>query len=325
MGVKVSIIVPVYNVEQYLDKCINSILNQTFRDFELILVDDGSTDNSGDICDKYKKIDNRITVIHKKNAGLSSARNTGLKYSKGEYIGFIDSDDYIDKDMYNKLYNVCKENNCDISVCKFGHEIDGKYIRTQEDQYVKIMNNHEGMEELFKGILYRFSSCNKLYKATVFKEITFPEGRIHEDLSTTYRLFSNANKIAYINYIGYIYVKRSNSILTSSYSNKRLDAFIGWSEILDFINEKYPMLKDTVYACYTYACIDHMYYISNQVSKERVQKSLLKVIQTHLKKHYRFILQNKILSIKYKILISILNYNISALILVNKFKRKVLS
>ena len=320
MAVKVSIIVPVYNVEKYIDKCINSILNQTFKDFELILVDDGSTDSSGDICDKYREIDDRVIVIHKENGGLSSARNIGLKYSKGQYIGFIDGDDYVEKDMYKKLYSVCKDNNCEISICKFGHEVDGKYIGTQEDEYIKIMNNYEGMEELFRGVLYRFSSCNKLYKATIFKDITFPEGRIHEDLSTTYKLFSNANKVAYINYAGYIYVKRSNSILTSKYNKKRLDAFIGWNEILDFINRRYPKLKNIVYSCYTYACIDHMYYILNQVQDKNEKRELLNVIKKNLNMYYSDILKNKIITIKYKLLISMLNYNPGIVIRINSLR-----
>ena len=114
---KISVIVPVYNVEKYLRKCIESILNQTFREFELILVDDGSTDSSGKICDEYALKDSRIKVIHKENGGASSARNAGLDVAKGEYIGFVDSDDWIEMDMYGELYRLIKENNTDISVC----------------------------------------------------------------------------------------------------------------------------------------------------------------------------------------------------------------
>jgi len=320
MNPKISIIVPVYNVEKYVEKCIDSILNQTFKEFELILVDDGSTDSSGCICDKYKDKDNRIIVIHKENGGLSSARNTGIKIAKGDFIGFVDSDDYIAENMYKKLYDLCIDNNCEISVCKFGEEVDGEIINTKEYESLKIMDNEEGMKELFKGILYRFSSCNKLFKREVFKDIIFPKGRIHEDLSTTYRLFANANKIAYINYAGYIYVKRSDSILTSSYSEKRLDAFIGWSEILDFINEKYPMLKDTVYACYTYACIDHMNYILNQVQHKDEKKELLSVIRRNVKIYYKDILSNKILTKKYKVLMSMLNYDSNLVVNLNSLR-----
>lgn len=115
---KISIIVPIYNVEKYIEKCIQSILNQTFSDFELILVNDGSTDSCGEICDKYKKLDDRIIVIHKVNGGLSSARNAGIDIARGEYIGFIDSDDYIHEKMYEILYNNAITYNSDIVICK---------------------------------------------------------------------------------------------------------------------------------------------------------------------------------------------------------------
>ena len=130
---EISIIVPVYNVEKYLEKCIKSILNQTFTDFELILVNDGSTDKSGVICDNYKNIDDRIIVIHKKNEGLSSARNSGLDIAKGRYIGFVDSDDYINNDMYHKLYEALIKNNSDISICKF--------VKVYDDSEMKFSNN----------------------------------------------------------------------------------------------------------------------------------------------------------------------------------------
>ena len=122
----ISIIVPIYNVGKYLPKCIESILNQTFKNFELILVNDGSTDNSGVVCDDYEKKDTRIKIIHKSNGGVSSARNAGLYVAKGEYIGFVDPDDYIDKNMYEKLYRLCIDNNSDIAICRFNREINGK-------------------------------------------------------------------------------------------------------------------------------------------------------------------------------------------------------
>ena len=129
---KVSIIVPVYNVENYLENCIESILNQTLQDIELILVNDGSTDGCRKICDEYAKKDNRITVIHKDYGGVSSARNAGLDISKGKYIGVVDSDEYVDLEMYDKLYKLCESNNSDIAVCKLGRVIDGKLINNEE-------------------------------------------------------------------------------------------------------------------------------------------------------------------------------------------------
>ena len=142
---KISVIVPVYNVEKYLRKCIESILNQTFREFELILVDDGSTDSSGKICDEYALKDSRIKVIHKENGGASSARNAGLDVAKGEYIGFVDSDDWIEMDMYGELYRLIKENNTDISVCGINNIKDIKYKNENLKEKIQIIKK-EGEE-----------------------------------------------------------------------------------------------------------------------------------------------------------------------------------
>lgn len=321
---KVSIIVPVYNVEKYLENCIKSILDQTLKEFELVLVVDGaSTDNSGNICHYYKKQDKRIKVVHIKDIGVSACRNKGVDISTGDFIGFVDGDDYIDKDMYKKLYQLCIDNESDISVCKLGREIDGKLINAGEEEFIKIFNNSEGMSELFKGIYYRFSLCNKLFRKSCFNEISFPEGRIHEDLSTAYKLFANADKVVYINYVGYIYVKRNNSILTKKYEEKRLDAFIGWNEIICFMSNKYPNLMDTVISCFAYMVIDHIYYIFNQVDNRKRKKELLKELRKKIKPHYKKIINNKELDISSKFLVRMLNINVSMLIAILNLKARI--
>lgn len=273
MRPEISIIVPVYNVENYIEGCIDSILNQEFNDFELILVNDGSTDSSGVICDAYKEKDSRVIVIHQEYKGVSAAWNVWIHIAKGNYIGFVDSDDYIYIDMYSVLYNLCKETNSDIGVCKLFREIDDKILNLEEDLIIKKMGNEEAMRELFKVGLYRFSLANKLFKKSCFDGVQFPEGRIHEDLSTTYKLFANSNKAVYTNLTGYVYVKRGNSILTSTYSEKRLQAFIGWSEIIPFMKSNYESLIDEVISCFSYSCIDNIHYILNQVTEGSEQKN----------------------------------------------------
>lgn len=319
---KVSIIVPVYNVENYLENCIESILNQTLQDIELILVNDGSTDGCRKICDEYAKKDNRITVIHKDYGGVSSARNAGLDISKGKYIGFVDSDDYVDLEMYDKLYKLCESNNSDIAVCKLGRVINGKLINNEENLFIKDLNNNEAIEELFKGILYRFSLCNKLFKKSCFKEISFPEGRIHEDLSTTYKLFANADKVTYTNYIGYFYVKRNNSILTKTYNEKRIEAFIGWNEIIEFMDKNYPNLMNQTVLCFGYMVVDHIYYILSQLDDNSNKKKLLKKIRDTIKPNYKRIIFNKETSLKNKLLVQMLNINIDMLIFIFNLKNK---
>ena len=159
----ISIIVPVYNVDKYIERCIQSIINQTYKNLEIILIDDGSTDKSGAICDKYSKIDNRINVIHKKNGGLSEARNVGLDIARGDYIGFVDSDDYIHPQMYELLYKNLIGTSADISIIK--------HIRKEEELGLgdinskKVYSNLEAIENILKkdsGIF--IASCNKLYK-----------------------------------------------------------------------------------------------------------------------------------------------------------------
>lgn len=320
VGPAISIIVPVYNIEAFISKCLDSILAQTFTDFEVIVVNDGSTDGSGKICDAYAEKDGRFRVVHQANGGVSSARNIGIDLAKGAYIGFVDGDDYIDKDMYGTLYRLCKENACDISICKLGREINHELVNPVKEPFLKEMDNREAMRQLFLGVLYRFSLCNKLYHEKCFKGILFPEGRIHEDLSTTYRIFSNADKLMYTDYIGYIYVKQKNSILTSRYHEKRLDALLGWDEILPFMEQHYSQLHCEVNACFTYAFVDHINYILKQVTDKGEKERYLKSIQRYVKKYYSQIRKNKILSLYHRLTATLLNYNVTLLIVISSLR-----
>ncbi len=323
MKPEISIIVPVHNVEIFLEDCLISILSQTFQNFEVILVNDGSTDQSGSICDRFSQDDKRVKVVHREYGGVSAARNSGVYFSQGEYIGFVDGDDRIDKDMYSRLHGLCKQTNSNIAVCKLGREIDGKLINEDNKEFIKELDHTAAMRELFRGELYRFSLCNKLFQKNCFKNVHFPEGRIHEDLSTTYKLFANANKTVYTNYLGYIYIKRENSILTSQFNEKRLDAFAGWDEILQFMIVNYPKLTQECTSCFVYGCIDNVNYILNQVQRMEDQKRYLFYIQKFVRKHFKEILNKSIVSLKYKYLIILLNYNITILLLLINFKRSL--
>lgn len=309
MKPEISIIVPIYNVEKYLTECLNSILDQTFRNFELILINDGSTDCSGIICDEFAGNDSRIRVIHKDYSGVSSARNTGVAIAKGNYIGFVDSDDRIDKDMYKRLFELSRDTGSDIVVCKLGREIEGRIINNYSKDFVLEMDHINGLKELFKGYLFRFSLCNKLFKRSCFENIKFPEGRIHEDLATTYKLFANATKSVFTDYVGYIYIKRENSILTSNYHEKRLEAFIAWDEILSYMIEHYPELSDYYFASFVYAIIDHVHFIFDQVESTIEQKKYVLTLQKYVRKYFNKSLRNRRVSLKYKCLIFLLNLN----------------
>lgn len=318
----ISIIVPVYNVEAYLNNCLDSIRAQIFTNFEVILVNDGSTDASGAICDDYVEKDERFHVIHQVNEGVSSARNVGVSRAKGSFIGFVDGDDYIDKNMYQILYTLCLTKNSDIAICKLGRSINGQLINNYSDEKnIKEFNNLEAMRELFKGVLYRFSLCNKLFSKKCFEHIYFPVGRIHEDLSTTYKLMASANKVVYINYLGYIYVKQKNSILTTIYSQKRLDAFIGWNEILDFMDRHYTELTDEFISSFTYWCIDNIYLIMKQVHNKREKIRFVNVIQSYIRKYYWEIARNKHVSLKYKYLVTVISLHAKLFLFSNQVKK----
>ncbi len=311
MQPKLSIIVPIYNVGDYLKKCIESVLAQSFSDFELILIDDGSTDQSGEICDAYAETDQRIKVIHKPNEGVSSARNTGIRAANGSYIGFVDPDDWISQEMYQTLYDLLQKTGSDIAICKFKREIDGNIVEPEKiEPIIKELNHIEALNELFKGQLYRFSLCNKLFKKKCFEKISFPEGRIHEDLSTTYKLFARADKVVYTSYAGYIYVKREGSILNAAYARKRLQAFIGWQEIIEYMEIEYPTLLERVRASFTYWCIDNIHYVLQQVTDQNQRAEFLESIQGYTRKYKSGIINNKFINVKGKVILSLFNIDI---------------
>lgn len=229
----VSVIVPIYKVENYLKKCVDSIRNQTYQNLEIILVDDGSPDNCGRICDNYQQEDNRIKVVHKDNGGLSDARNAGIDVATGTYIVCIDSDDYIHPKMIELLYNAVVANGADISVCAF------KKIKDDEQQDVPDINRPDVVviEKKEDKIQYFFESnyeeftvaWNKMYPSDFFENIRYPKGKIHEDEFTTYKLMEKADKVAYIKNPLYYYVQRGDSIMGEAFNEKRLlrlDAYL---------------------------------------------------------------------------------------------------
>ena len=229
MNPKLSIIVPVYNVERYIDKCIKSILDQTFKDFELILVDDGSIDNSGEICDEYIKKDSRVKVIHKKNGGLAAARNTGLIMARGDYVGFVDSDDWIEPNMFSNLYASCVKNGADISV-----------IGVREvDEDGSCLNEYIPSDISFSEILKRAYAWNKLFKKELFinNNLFFRDGKYYEDLELIPKLFVESIKVTTVSSVGYNYLQRNNSI-TGSRNEKILDNLWAYTQLKQYLIDK---------------------------------------------------------------------------------------
>lgn len=254
----ISIVVPVFNVEKYLNECLDSIVYQTYNNLEIILVDDGSTDNSGEICDSYGIRDKRIKVIHKQNGGLSDARNVGIKIAKGKYITFVDSDDEIAKDMIEYLYIMLKRSNADIAVCQRSLiDEDGKAILTQTEKKCKDIII-QGYEECMKAYLKTSDidtvAWGKLYKTSLFEDVSYPKGRYHEDVFTTYKLVAKSKTIAIGYEKKYLYRIRQGSITQIAFSKKHMDAITGKEKQAEFIKKKFPSLYplaqgDIIYAC----------------------------------------------------------------------------
>lgn len=235
----ISIIIPVYKVEKYLEKCIQSVINQTYENLQIILVDDGSPDNCGKICDEYAKKDHRIEVIHKSNGGLSDARNKGLEIAKGEYIGFVDSDDYIESDMYEVLYNLLKQYNSDVSICNFYTVSQGKIAIKNVDNGIKEYNRIEILKEILLDNNIQSYAWNKLYKKELFDEIKYPIGKKYEDIGTTFYLLEKCNKVVVTGKPEYYYIKRQDSIV-----NNVTESTI--TDYIELIMQRYDYIEENV-------------------------------------------------------------------------------
>lgn len=232
----ISIIVPVYNVEQYLDNCVRSIITQTYRHIEIILVDDGSTDRSGEMCDAFAKTDERIKVVHKKNGGLSDARNVGIDIATGKFIMFVDSDDYITNYAVGYLYKLVKETEANISVGRL--EVTKKLNSegTLHTGQVYTYTNKEAIGQLLYANLFSTSAPAKLYERKLFENIRFPVGKLHEDLYTIYKIMDKAHKVVYGSEVVYFYYHRTGSITVSKFSVRRLDAIDALNQLKADIN-----------------------------------------------------------------------------------------
>ena len=235
----ISVIIPVYKVEKYVERCIQSVINQTYENLQIILVDDGSPDICGKICDEYAKKDHRIEVIHKSNGGLSDARNKGLEIAKGEYIGFVDSDDYIEADMYEVLYNLLKQYNADVSICNFYTVSQGKISIKNADNGINEYNRIEILKEILLDRNIQSYAWNKLYKKELFDEIKYPIGKKYEDIGTTFFLLEKCNKVVVTGKSEYYYINRQDSIV-----NNVTETTI--TDYIELIMQRYDYIEENI-------------------------------------------------------------------------------
>lgn len=239
----ISVIVPIYNVEKYLDRCVDSIINQTYKNLEIILVDDGSPDNCPKMCDDYAEKDSRIKVVHKENGGLSDARNVGMEVATGEYVSFIDSDDYISLDFYETLLETIVDNDSDIVECgvvKFYE--DNNFDEYSDDLKVTNYDTLYALDGLINENPFKQHVWNKLYKSNIVLDIPYAVGKLNEDEFWTYQIFGKAKKVTRINKTMYYYFQRGSSIMGNGYNIRRLDALEGKMNRQAYIEKNFPTL-----------------------------------------------------------------------------------
>lgn len=290
MNETVSVIVPVYNVSNYVKKCVMSIVGQTYCNLDIILIDDGSTDISGVICDELAISDDRIKVIHQNNMGLSGARNTGLDHAYGDYIVCVDSDDMIDKKMIEKLVNAANEYGADIAACGtvYCSEKD-EFLYEKKNSQLEVFRDQMQMEALIYTDKIQTTAWGKLYKRSLFEDIRYPLGKIHEDVFTTYLLLDRSKKTVVIPEPLYMYRQVQNSIMHQKFNKKSLNGLEGTIERAAFIENNYPKLKSGAYAVVAYTGCKLYEKILNSGEVDFETKNYLQnIVRSHLTDLLRF-------------------------------------
>jgi len=301
----ISIIIPVYKVEKYLKKCVDSILRQTYKNIEIILVDDGSPDECGKICDKYAKLDDRIKVIHKENGGLSDARNVGIAVSSGKYITFVDSDDYVELDYIEYLYDLIIKYNVNISFCKYTVIYQGKKTKIVSNSKSCKCTKEEALKEMLYAKDFEVSAWGKMYLRTHFDDVKYPKGKIFEDNDTTYKVVDKNENVALGYSAKYNYVMHNNSITKSEFTDKHMYLIEATDNMCDYL-EKYKELLSAIKRkrfSARISTLNRMINSSNRNKKEekKLRKEILK---------YKCILRDNCASSRDKISILILRFGL---------------
>lgn len=328
MNPLISIVIPVYNVEKYLEHCLSSIRNQSYENIEVIIINDGSTDDSDNIIDKFVTQDKRFNKIIQKNRGVGAARNKGIEFCKGQYIAFIDSDDYIHKDFIKELYGNINANDSDIAICDYYGVFDeGNSIKYQKDWIINdsVVNSKEAIISLFFLNNMSIVPWNKLYKKRLFEgnNNPFPLGVKNEDVEGIFRIFYRANKVSYVNQAFYYYLQRENSE-TKTYDKSIFDMFKVLDNIIEFLENKHEFHKyreEFNYLFFYFGIIitfkRAMNLSSNEI-KESTQKIQSK-LQTH---NIKEIISNKHLKIRQKLMLLMISKNLSCARLLFKYLRR---
>lgn len=324
MKIKVSVIVPVYNVEKFIDKCLNSLVKQSLKEIEIIVVNDGSPDNSQKIIDKYvKKYPEKVQSFIKENGGQGSARNYGLKKASGEYIGYVDSDDFVEKDMYKKLYNKAKENNYDIVVCG-NYNVSEDYQNKNIDAFIN--NYNTDLENIFFG---KMAVWNKIYKRDILikNKLEFKEKVWYEDLAFTLKAIMNSNTFAFIDEPLYDYLIREGSTMNNSNVQRNLEILDAFNDILSYIQHN---KKEEYFSKIEFLAIDHIYIsaivrVLKAEADDKVKRETINKLIDYMNKKFPNYKNNKYintLSKNRKIIYKLINIKMYGLInLIFKVKK----
>lgn len=294
----ISVIIPVYKVEKYLCRCVDSVLEQTYTNMEIILVDDGSPDNCPVMCDEYARQDSRVKVIHQENAGLSGARNAGIDMAQGQWLAFVDSDDYLAADFLERLYQACVDTGSSLSVCRWEY-VRGETIPEHGTGETRVYTGREMLANLYvPDGAYFVVAWNKLYRKELFEDIRYPLGRIHEDEATTYRIYDKVRKAAYVDRSLYGYFVTPVSI-TRGFNPKRMDWVTAVAERLDFFEQKgYTELMVPGLQALADGSIDIWFGLRDQLpGSEKQQEEIRTLIREGLrrvKKYGKFPLRTEI-------------------------------
>ena len=302
----ITIIVPIYNTEKYLERCLDSIINQSYKNIEILLINDGSTDNCDNICKNYQKLDKRIVYQYKENGGLSSVRNLGLKISKGKYVIFIDSDDTIEQEMIEIMYGCIKDNKAEICCCGRTNIFDDGQRKELFNKYC-VYNSKEALASLLVYDNMDSSVCDKLILKSLYDGLEFPSGYIAEDVMVTYKLLSRANKVVNCGQCFYNYYQYSGSMSRSKFSKKTMGIYYYHKEVYEYVIDNHPSLEQEA----EYFYFSRLIYLYMLCLKSKYYGEEFKIIKQEISKAKRKINKNKFITTKEKLIVFLKSFGMS--------------
>ena len=280
-GPLISVILPVYNIERYLPDCMEALSAQTYRNLEIILVDDGSRDNCGKMCDEYARGDERIVVYHKPNGGLSDARNYGIERARGEYITCIDPDDVVDPDYVEYLLTLLQKHGVRMSICQFREQCDGRIIAEHGKDGEEVLSAHDCLERMLYHDGVDTSAWAKLYHRDLFQTVRYPKGKLFEDIGTTYALMMQCDRIAVGSESKYVYRLRRDSIVNASFHPGKMDLLEMTDRMAKDVAAAFPDLKDAVLRRQVYARFSTINQMLNTDGYDRERGEMISFIKQH--------------------------------------------